>query len=96
MDGIAKAKERGVHFGRRLELTREKIAKQSNSEDVPRRSPVAGKRGASSGADGLEPTMGRCLVVMLWKLPDKQKPGGGAGLPSRVSDAALGFAGAGG
>ena len=26
MDGIAKAKERGVHFGRRLELTPEKIA----------------------------------------------------------------------
>src|SRR6187397_227919 len=26
MDGIAKAKERGVHFGRRLELTVEKIA----------------------------------------------------------------------
>src|SRR5262249_34318620 len=26
MDGIAKAKERGVHFGRRLELTSEKIA----------------------------------------------------------------------
>ena len=26
MDGIAKAKERGVHFGRRLELTAEKVA----------------------------------------------------------------------
>src|SRR5215831_16010487 len=26
MDGIAKAKERGVHFGRKLELTAEKIA----------------------------------------------------------------------
>jgi DNA invertase Pin-like site-specific DNA recombinase len=26
MDGIAKAKERGVHFGRRLELTPEKVA----------------------------------------------------------------------
>jgi DNA invertase Pin-like site-specific DNA recombinase len=26
MDGIAKAKERGVHFGRKLELTPEKVA----------------------------------------------------------------------
>jgi DNA invertase Pin-like site-specific DNA recombinase len=26
MDGIAKARERGVHFGRRLELTLEKVA----------------------------------------------------------------------
>ena len=26
MDGIAKAKERGVHFGRKLELTAEKVA----------------------------------------------------------------------
>ena len=26
MDGISKAKERGVHFGRKLELTPEKVA----------------------------------------------------------------------
>ena len=39
MDGIAKAKERGVHFGRKRELTVEKIAEikslRANRATVP-------------------------------------------------------------